>query len=169
MIESRTYDNTWGQPVVVLVATGSDDVSRLVHTLKGAPPVVEQLIVGERVVRQLRRHNTGRAALELLAQHGGADFTAEASPRDEEALRVWLLSHPDWTIFRSQLGPRSAWQLNLHDDTYGDPAPALLHIGNDKPFPLIAGHRDLRALASAVPFTALEYGKASGRGQGVAE
>lgn len=82
MIETRAYDkpNSDGfppDPVVVLVATGTHDVSRLVNVLNGASPTIEQLMVGERVVRQVRRHNQGRAALELLAEHGGPDFTAE--------------------------------------------------------------------------------------------
>lgn len=78
MYESRAYDNEHGEPVVVLVATGHHDVSRLVHTLNGAPPVVEQIGVGHAVVRQLKRHGSGMAALRLLKQHGGADFTDEA-------------------------------------------------------------------------------------------
>lgn len=78
-IESRAYDkpNDAGfppDPVVVLVVTGTHDVSRLVNLLNGAPPVVEQLRVGQRVVRQVKRHSSGRAALRLLAEHGGPDF-----------------------------------------------------------------------------------------------
>jgi hypothetical protein len=81
--ESRAYDkpNTDGfppDPVVVLVVTGTHDVSRFVHLLSGGQPVIEQLIVGRRVREQVRRHNGGLAALKLLAQHGGPDFTQEA-------------------------------------------------------------------------------------------
>jgi hypothetical protein len=82
--ESRAYDkpNTDGfgpDPVVVLVVTGTHDVSRLVNLLSGGVPVIEQGALAERIRRQVRRHNGGRAALELLRQHGGPDFTKEAS------------------------------------------------------------------------------------------
>jgi hypothetical protein len=78
MYESRAYDKPGdfgADPVVVLVVTGTHDVSRLVNLLAGAPPVIEQFTLGERIRDQVRRHNGGRAALELLRQHGGPDFT----------------------------------------------------------------------------------------------
>ena len=73
--ETRAYDNEHGDPVVVLVATGTHDVSRLVHLLTGASPNCEHLRLGKAVLQQVRRHNAGRAALRLLAAHGGPDFT----------------------------------------------------------------------------------------------
>ena len=73
--ESRTYDNAHGDPVVVLVVTGTHDVSRLVNHLTGSSPNCEQLDLGRRILRQVRRHNAGRAALALLRDHGGRDFT----------------------------------------------------------------------------------------------
>lgn len=76
-VETRTYDNVHGDPVVVLVATGSHDVSRLVNAL--ARGNCEQIGMADRITRQLRRHSTGRAALALLRDHGGPDFT-EAVP-----------------------------------------------------------------------------------------
>lgn len=85
MYESRTYDDGIGRPVVVLVVTGEHDVSRLVHTLNGAPPVMELLSAGETIVRQLKRHSTGRDALKLLAQHGGRDFTEPDNDADTQA------------------------------------------------------------------------------------
>jgi hypothetical protein len=77
---SRAYDKHTGDgfppdPVVVLVVTGTHDVSRLVSLLNGGQPVVEQVALGQRIVRQVKRHNAGRAALELLRDHGGPDFT----------------------------------------------------------------------------------------------
>ena len=74
--ETRAYDNEHGDPVVVLVATGAHDVSRLVNMLANGN--CEQVDLGQRVLRQLRRHNAGRAALRLLRDHGGPDFTTEA-------------------------------------------------------------------------------------------
>jgi hypothetical protein len=76
--ETRAYDkhNDDGfppDPVVVLVATGTTDVSRLVQALSRGNS--EQIKQAEHIARQLRRHNAGRAALSLLKQHGGNDFT----------------------------------------------------------------------------------------------
>lgn len=61
-------------PVLVIVATGTHDVSRLIHLLNGGQPVIEQYKLGEQVRRQVNRHNAGRAALRLLHQHGGPDL-----------------------------------------------------------------------------------------------
>lgn len=84
--ESRAYDkaNSDGfgpDPVVVLVVTGTHDVSRLVNLLAGGQPVIEQIALGEQIRKQIKRHNGGRAALELLKQHGGPDFTIEEATR----------------------------------------------------------------------------------------
>ncbi len=81
--ESRAYDkpNNDGfppDPVVVLVVTGTHDVSRLVNLLNGASPNCEHLTLGRQVTAQVRRHNAGHAALEPLKAHGGPDFTTEA-------------------------------------------------------------------------------------------
>jgi hypothetical protein len=83
MYESRAYDNDNGEPVVVLVVIGTHDVSRLVNLLVGkmaGHPVCEQISVGQRVLRQVRRHNGGRAALQLLAAHGGPQLLYEPDP-----------------------------------------------------------------------------------------
>lgn len=76
--ETRAYVDGYGYPVVVMVVDGTHDISRLTHLLAGAPVTCEQLSVGQKLRRQLRRNNPGRAALKLLADHGGADFTGEA-------------------------------------------------------------------------------------------
>jgi hypothetical protein len=80
--EVRAYDkpNDDGfpaDPVVVLVATGTHDVSRLVNLFAGGCPVVEQVQLAEEITRKVRRHNSGRAALKLLAAHGGPDFSED--------------------------------------------------------------------------------------------
>jgi hypothetical protein len=80
--ETRAYDNAHGDPVVVLVATGTHDVSRLLNLLNGASPNCEHLSVGATVNAQVRRHNGGRAAMKLLALHGGPDFSAEPAPAE---------------------------------------------------------------------------------------
>ena len=72
--ESRAYDDGTGAPVVVLVVTGTHDVGRLVALLNGGPLLVEQMLAGDRIKRQVRRRAGGRAALELLRAHGGPDL-----------------------------------------------------------------------------------------------
>ncbi|MET8006286.1 hypothetical protein [Nonomuraea glycinis] len=74
MYETRAYDNEHGDPVVVLVATGTHDVSRLANLLNGSTPNSEQRRLADHVTRQVRRHGGGRAALRLLAEHGGPDL-----------------------------------------------------------------------------------------------
>lgn len=81
MYETRAYDNEHGDPVVVLVATGTHDVSRLVNLLAGSRlALCEHMGLSEKILRQVKRHNGGRAALKLLAAHGGPDFLDE--PQD---------------------------------------------------------------------------------------
>lgn len=74
----RSYDGSDG-PVVVLVATGTHDVSRMVQALTHGNS--EQAQEGYRLIARLKRHNKGRAALALLKAHGGADFT---EPDDDD-------------------------------------------------------------------------------------
>ncbi|MEV0996915.1 hypothetical protein [Nonomuraea sp. NPDC050202] len=74
MYETRAYDNEAGDPVVVIVATGTHDVSRLTTLLNGGAPSTEQHDLAEQVTRQVRRRHGGRAALALLAEHGGPDL-----------------------------------------------------------------------------------------------
>ncbi|MGH3415317.1 MAG: phiSA1p31-related protein [Actinocrinis sp.] len=84
MYLSRAYDDEHGDPVVVLVTRGTHDVSRLVQLLAGGHVLVEQLALGERIRRQVKRHSGGRAALQVLKAHGGADFTgADTEPPTE--------------------------------------------------------------------------------------
>lgn len=72
-VEMRAYDNEHGDPVVVMVTTGTFDVSRLVGLL--AQGRCEDHDMSKRIVQAVRRHSGGRAALKLLRDHGGADFT----------------------------------------------------------------------------------------------
>ncbi len=72
-VEMRAYDNEHGDPVVVMVTTGTYDVSRLVSLPSRGR--CEDLTMAEKVAKAVRRHNGGRAALRLLRDHGGPDFT----------------------------------------------------------------------------------------------
>lgn len=74
----RTYDAENGDPVVVMVVKGTHDVSRIVQAMTHGN--CEQVDVGNRIVRMLRRHSKGRMALALLKAHGGPDFT---EPEDQ--------------------------------------------------------------------------------------
>lgn len=78
MYQSRAYDDQHGEPVVVLVTTGTHDVSHLIQLLQGRLALCEHLNVADTVLRQVKRHNGGRAALSLLKLHGGPDFTTDA-------------------------------------------------------------------------------------------
>ena len=71
--EVRCYDNEHGDPVVVLVTTGTFDVSRLVSLF--ASGRCEDHHTAQRMTQGVRRHNGGRAALKLLAAHGGPDLS----------------------------------------------------------------------------------------------
>ncbi|WP_242892623.1 hypothetical protein [Actinomadura litoris] len=89
--ESRAYDNAHGDPVVVLVTTGTHDVSRLMNLLAGHRiALCEHVSVADRMLRQVRRHNGGRAALALLREHGGPDLSESPQSRAEERARVRL-------------------------------------------------------------------------------
>lgn len=77
--ESRAYDkpNDGGfppDPVVVLVVEGTHDVSRLIGLLHSGQPLIEHMKVAKHILGQVRRGNAGRAALRLLAEHGGPDL-----------------------------------------------------------------------------------------------
>lgn len=124
--ESRAYDkpNTDGfppDPVVVLVVEGTHDVSRLIGLLASGQPLIEQQKLAKYILRQVRRHNAGRAALELLAKHGGPDFTEGP----DEGLVVEL---PE-PIARSPKG--NTWQVMVD----GNPVTfeASLHWDDNSP------------------------------------
>lgn len=82
--ETRAYDERHpdgsNTPVVVMVVKGTPDVSRLVNLFAGGQATVEQLEVGKKIRQQVASHSRGRAALELLAAHGGPDFTQDLPP-----------------------------------------------------------------------------------------
>lgn len=94
---SRCYEKVDGMlgpphetaPVVVLVVEGHHDVSRLVQALNRG--TCEQVGVGEKIVRQLKRRNSGRDALLLLKRHGGMDFTEDDAEDPVLAQRDALL------------------------------------------------------------------------------
>lgn len=81
--EARTYDNEHGDPVVVLVVTGTHDVSRIVHVL--AAGNCEQGDLGRSIATRLRRHNRGRDALNLLHSHGGKNLLEPLGSGDPKA------------------------------------------------------------------------------------
>lgn len=100
--ESRAYDNEHGDPVVVLVVTGAHDVSRFANWMNGRVRPAEIMEVGEKILRQLRRNNSGRAALALLKAHGGPDFTT--TPDDLVKKMRLAISDPGAFLPRRRFG-----------------------------------------------------------------
>ena len=100
-VEMRAYDNEHGDPVVVLVTTGTYDVSRLVGLLSSGR--CEDHDLAKRVRAAVKRHNGGRAALRLLRDHGGADFTDPALARAAHAATCSAIACRD--IFPPHLNP----------------------------------------------------------------
>ena len=86
--DTRAYDDESGRPVVVLVATGSHSVSRLVAALRKGS--TEQMMLAGRLLDQVKRHNGGREALRLLAAHGGPDLLAEETKPAWHTVRRYL-------------------------------------------------------------------------------
>lgn len=89
MYQTKAYDQAVdgfpSEPVAVVVATGTHDVSRLLHLFAGG--LIEHVQVGQQLQQQVRRRNGGRAALALLKQHGGPDLT-QLSPDDVTSKNV---------------------------------------------------------------------------------
>lgn len=108
--EVRSYDkpNDDGfpaDPVVVLVATGTHDVSRLVNLFTGGSPNSEQHRVAQQIKGKVLRHNAGRAALKLLAEHGGPDFS-----EDDDARFDRYCDWPGcWSIWHAIHGAPGKW------------------------------------------------------------
>ena len=88
-VDLRVYDNEHGDPVVVMVTTGTFDVSRLIGVMRKGR--CEDQAAVEAIAAGLRRHNGGRSALKLLAEHGGPNLlervTEQAAPAPSESER----------------------------------------------------------------------------------
>lgn len=84
--ETRAYDNEWGDPVVVIVVEGTHDVSRIVHLLSRG--LCEHVSLSQKLLKQVRRHNGGRAALALLTAHGGPDFLNDGQDVERPAVEI---------------------------------------------------------------------------------
>lgn len=89
--ETRAYDNEHGDPVVVLVADGTHDVGRLAGLL--ATGNCEQSELGRTVLRQIRQHDGGRAALQMLAAHGGPDLLFGLAPAEGDVAELIQMIH----------------------------------------------------------------------------
>lgn len=147
--ETRAYDDEHGDPVVVLVATGSFDVSRLVWLLnKGR---VEEIGLAEKIIRQVKRHNGGRAALAVLNAHGGPNFADEQSPTEPTALGVWLRGKSRRTVLLDK--NEDSWQVE--DGVLLSPLSGRCDFDERLP----GTHNDLIGLAEHyAPFTVLREG-----------
>jgi broad specificity phosphatase PhoE len=93
MYEFRVYSKNSAvfdvepEPVVVLVATGEHDVSRLVNLFNGGQVLIEQLGIGKLIAQKASRTKEGRAALKLLEQHGGPDLLEKAISSEENSAK----------------------------------------------------------------------------------
>lgn len=76
-------DDWLHDPVVVVVASGAHDVSRLVRALRQG--TVEQSRLGIQIAESLGRDTVGRKALTLLQRHGGEDLTRFISDGADDA------------------------------------------------------------------------------------
>lgn len=106
--DTQAYENRHGDPVVVMVVTGTHDVSRLVNLLSTG--LCEHMPVRDRIVAQLRRRNRGRAALKLLHEHGGpnlVDGPVNELITGDEADRLAVGSVVRWCRDRTEGGHRA--------------------------------------------------------------
>lgn len=94
----RVYDNEHGDPVVVMVTTGTFDVSRLVALMeKGRSEDHDR---ADAILRGVRRHNGGRAALRVLKAHGGPDLLEPVPSGDDLAKRLHLATSDPGAVVR---------------------------------------------------------------------
>jgi hypothetical protein len=101
-VETRVYDNEHGDPVVVMVTTGTFDVSRLVGLMEKGR--CEDGARAEAIIRGVRRHNGGRSALKVLRDHGGPDLLEPVVPAEvDRARRIHLaISDPGAIVPRQR-------------------------------------------------------------------
>lgn len=92
--EVRVYDMEDGHPCVVMVTSGTHDVSRLANLLHSGR--CEDQTTATYIRKTLSRHRGGRAALKLLRDHGGPDLVVGTAPSDETRYLVWSHKHGLW-------------------------------------------------------------------------
>lgn len=87
--DRRNTDGFGPDPIVVLTAVGTHDVSRLVYLLSRGN--CEHVELAQRLASNLRRKPGGYAALAVLKDHGGPDFTEgpfKSTPDAEQKPRL---------------------------------------------------------------------------------
>lgn len=72
---SERADDLGPDVKMTITVQGTHDVGRITHLL--ANGLTEHIVVAAEAVRKLRKLPGGVAALELLAKHGGPDYTTE--------------------------------------------------------------------------------------------
>lgn len=87
--EVRVYDMEDGHPCVVMVTSGTHDVSRLANLLTSGR--CEDQATADYIRKTLNRHRGGRSALKLLKDHGGPDLLVDTAPKAPtvEPVRDW--------------------------------------------------------------------------------
>lgn len=88
-VDIKAYTAPSGDPVLVHVVAGAHDISR--HVAVHAQGRCEDQGHVQTMTRALRRHGAGRAAMRLLARHGGPDWTlAEELPEARTMLAEYV-------------------------------------------------------------------------------
>lgn len=170
--ETRAYDraNDDGfpsDPVVVLVATGIHDVSRFVNLLAGSRiSLCEHGELAHQIRRQVKENDGGRAALELLAAHGGPDLLA--IPDNELAGEVKRLAGEvkQQRFLTEKLARRFADHADCDMHPLRTADPACAHCGDRSTYLayLDAGGKDFRPDNSGPGVDVFEF-MARGKGQ----
>lgn len=106
-VDLRVYDNEHGDPVVVMVTTGTFDVSRLAGLLKSGR--CEDHALADALIAAYKRHNGGRSALKLLAEHGGPDLLKRVTT--ESGRDVIHDPLTDWCACEPNSGSRCGYRL----------------------------------------------------------
>ena len=138
--EIRVYDQAPGDPVVVMVTSGTYDVSRLALLLHQGR--CEESARADYIRRALKRHSGGRAALKLLHEHGGPDLLEDVTAEDRE--RVELRAEVD------RLRAELAAAKRAHPDARTIRQFDTLRAERDR-YAVLA-HEATDLIANAVPF-----------------
>jgi hypothetical protein len=96
----HVYENEHGDPVVVMVTTGTHDVSRLVSLMERGR--CEDLGRARELLAACWRHKSGRAALHVLRDHGGPDLLERTPSEQARCKRLHLATSDPGAIVQRE-------------------------------------------------------------------
>jgi hypothetical protein len=111
----RVYANEHGDPVVVMVTTGTHDVSRLVALMERGR--CEDVGRAHQLLAACRRANAGRTALNLLAEHGGPDLLTPAPGWQDRARALHQAVADPGKVVRRERERDGGWETVTHWQT----------------------------------------------------